>query len=334
MGLHGRWGLRAAANATTTANGSDANGDNATTGNANAGAGASASAASATATTAKANIEANIEANAATPSTATPSPPPQDPKLYDLIAPAAAATADTASPHSLSDLAWAFAAAGRPAPGLFAAVARSAAGRMSQRFGLGMLSDLLWWVSRHCPGGQQAGRASRLEGGVPPCSVPRGTAPLQRSPPASSNAPLPVQMHVPSLPLPVLRARPMKQCPISPPPRPEPHPPRACAAAGHRDDALLAAAAGQLPRHMARMRTDADAQAKVVWALATLGYRNEGLEEELRAAGLGEAAALLSGEGGGEGGGGEGGGGGAAGGGGGKESYGRRAVEPGMVVAT
>jgi hypothetical protein len=70
----------------------------------------------------------------------------QDPELFDQIATAAAAAADEASPHSLSDLAWAYANAGHAAPGLFAAISRAAAGKLNDRFSLGMLSDLLWWV--------------------------------------------------------------------------------------------------------------------------------------------------------------------------------------------
>jgi len=73
-----------------------------------------------------------------------PNQHPQDPELFELLAAAAIPAAPTASPHSISDLAWAFATAGHPAPELFAALTRAAAGKLNDRFSLGMLTDMLW----------------------------------------------------------------------------------------------------------------------------------------------------------------------------------------------
>lgn len=75
----------------------------------------------------------------------------------------------------------------------------------------------------------------------------------------------------------------------------------ACAAAGHRDDAFLRAAAARLARHAHRLAADAEAQAKVVWALRELGFRDAALEAALAAAAP-DAAAALSTSGGGVGG--------------------------------
>jgi hypothetical protein len=73
---------------------------------------------------------------------------------------------------------------------------------------------------------------------------------------------------------------------------------------------MLDAAAALLPRQLPRLAADAEATAKVLWALQALGYRNAELEAALAAA-VPDAATLLGGGGGGgggSGGGGEGGG--------------------------
>jgi Holliday junction resolvasome RuvABC DNA-binding subunit len=58
-----------------------------------------------------------------------------------------------------------------------------------------------------------------------------------------------------------------------------------------------------LPSRLPRLAADTEAQAKVLWALKALGYRNAELEEALARAAP-DAAVLLGGAGGGGGGGG------------------------------
>ncbi|KIY94852.1 hypothetical protein MNEG_13112 [Monoraphidium neglectum] len=57
----------------------------------------------------------------------------------------------------------------------------------------------------------------------------------------------------------------------------------ACAAVGHRDEALLQAAAQVLPSQLSKLGLDTNAQAKVLWALKQLNFRHPQLEEALKA---------------------------------------------------
>lgn len=68
----------------------------------------------------------------------------QDPELFDMLARATMSGMQELSPHSLSDLTWAFAASRQPnAPTVLGAAAAPAAACL-ERFSLGMLADLMW----------------------------------------------------------------------------------------------------------------------------------------------------------------------------------------------
>jgi hypothetical protein len=68
----------------------------------------------------------------------------QDPELFELLARATLNRMHELSPHSLSDLTWAFAAARQPNAAAVLAAAAPAAAESMERFSAGMLADMLW----------------------------------------------------------------------------------------------------------------------------------------------------------------------------------------------
>jgi hypothetical protein len=68
----------------------------------------------------------------------------QDPELFELLARATSSSMHELSPHSLSDLTWAFAAARQPNAAAVLAAAAPAAAACLERFSAGMLADTMW----------------------------------------------------------------------------------------------------------------------------------------------------------------------------------------------
>ena len=245
---------------------------------------------------------------------------PQDPELWDALAAAAAETAGAASPHSLSDLAWAFANAGRPHPGLFAAVCAAAAGKMGPRFSLGMVADLLWCARGGGGGVRTAGvagawslvaraamaRAARRAARALPAEAPR----LAHRRPPHPTPPHPSRRRPGRAPRWATAtsacSRPPRSCCRSSCPSsrrtPTRRPRRARAAARA---ARAAGGGGRArsacqPHRRAHIRAPRPRalRAQVLWALKTLRYRDAQLEAALASV-VPDVGALLGGEGGG-----------------------------------
>jgi hypothetical protein len=68
----------------------------------------------------------------------------QNPELFELLARATMNRMHELSPHSLSDLTWAFAAARQPNAVAVLTAAAPAAAACLERFSAGMLADMLW----------------------------------------------------------------------------------------------------------------------------------------------------------------------------------------------
>jgi hypothetical protein len=68
----------------------------------------------------------------------------QDAELFELLARATLNSMHELSPHSLSDLTWAFAAARQPNAAAVLTAAAPAAVACVERFSAGMLADMMW----------------------------------------------------------------------------------------------------------------------------------------------------------------------------------------------
>jgi hypothetical protein len=68
----------------------------------------------------------------------------QDTELFELLARATLNSMHELSPHSLSDLTWAFAAARQPNAAAVLTAAAPAAVACMERFSAGMLADMMW----------------------------------------------------------------------------------------------------------------------------------------------------------------------------------------------
>lgn len=68
----------------------------------------------------------------------------QDDELFELLSRATVNIMHELSPHSLSDLTWAFAAAKPPSAAAVLTAAAPAAAACLERFSMGMLADLMW----------------------------------------------------------------------------------------------------------------------------------------------------------------------------------------------